>query len=224
MSDQRLYLLATAGVSFGLVEEAEALGMVLDGLTFIDTEFVPFEIGDIGDRAVVFTSVKAVEAAGKFLGRVRIYCISGATAAAVAEIFGEEAIVGKADTAADLAKLVRQGDKGKIVFFCGDRRRDELPSILREAGLEVMEKVVYRTQLTPHRVERSYDGIAFFSPSGVESFFTANMPAVTVPLFAIGGTTAAAIRMRCQNTVVVSERPDKEGLVRIMMDHFLNKR
>jgi uroporphyrinogen-III synthase len=136
-------------------------------------------------------------------------------------------VVGKAESAAGLAMLIGQREVGRnreIVFFCGDRRREELPSLLRQSGLKVTEKIVYRTVLTPHRMERNYNGIAFFSPSAVESYFSANQVAADVPLFAIGRTTAAAIHSRCANPVIVGERPEKALLIRRMTEYFLHKR
>jgi uroporphyrinogen-III synthase len=58
----------------------------------------------------------------------------------------------------------------------------------------------------------------------VESFFSVNVIAAGTPLFAIGPTTAAAIRAACPNPVITGEEPDKVKLVRQMTDHFLNKR
>jgi uroporphyrinogen-III synthase len=180
-----------------------------------------------GSRVAVFTSVHAVEAVRERLAVVsgwRIYCIGGATREAAAGIFGEGSIAGSAGSARELAELIKERGEGGVVFFCGDRRRDELPEVLTRAGIRVDERVVYRTRLTPKRVDRDYAGVAFFSPSAVESFFSVNTIGAGVILFAIGGTTAAAIHDRCSNEVVTSERPDKTVLIKLMTDHFLNQR
>jgi uroporphyrinogen-III synthase len=147
----------------------------------------------------------------------RIYCTSGPTSEAVVRCFGEETVVGKAPSAAGLAELIRDREKEigiGILFFCGGQRREELPSI------GVSEEMVYRTVLTPHKVERTYDGIAFFSPSAVESFFSVNVIAAAIPLFAIGPTTAAAIRAVCPNPVITGAEPDKVALIQKMIHHF----
>jgi len=112
----------------------------------------------------------------------------------------------------------------EVYFFCGDRRREELPFLLRREGFTVNERVVYRTILTPRKVERVYDGIAFFSPSAVESFFSVNAVAEATRLFAIGETTAASIGAHCSNPVVISDSPEKEELVRRMIDYFQLKK
>jgi uroporphyrinogen-III synthase len=176
----------------------------------------------------------------------RIFCIGGATRRAVADYFGEAAIAGTAESATALAEVVmadageertregaadtrsdrsvvgqdRNGGEKEIFFFCGDQRREELPAMLRAEGFKVNEWVIYRTILTPQKMERVYAGIAFFSPSAVESYFSLHTVADGVTLFAIGRTTAAAIQARCSRPVIISDRPGKEALVRTMTDYF----
>jgi uroporphyrinogen-III synthase len=156
----------------------------------------------------------------------RIFCIGTATRREVADYFGDVAIAGSAESAAALAEgmMADAGEDARgnkeIFFFCGDQRREELPAMLRAEGFKVNEWIVYRTLLTPQKTERIYAGIAFFSPSAVESYFSVNSAGDDVTLFAIGRTTAAAIQARCSNPVIISDRPGKEALVRTMTDHF----
>lgn len=229
MPSKPIYLLATGAVPAELIEEAAGRAVVLDSMDFIDIEYIEVmaELETLVEQplTVVFTSVHAVHAVRRLLKAPlpewRVYGISGATCAAVAEWMGAGAIVGRAASATGLAEVIRRaeiGRFGEIVFFCGDKRRDELPSV------GVAEKMVYRTVLKPRKVERDYDGIAFFSPSAVESFFLVNAIAAETPLFAIGPTTAAAVRARCGNPVVVSDVPDKDILIRRMTGYFLNEK
>jgi uroporphyrinogen-III synthase len=240
MTRQPIYLLSTGDLPEGPVEEAAKAGIILDVVAFIKTEYreETGEMGQLSGRALVavFTSVNAVAAVQRWMPGPtgwRVYCIGGATFEAVVALFGKAAVLGKARSAAGLAEVIRDREAGgsgeigggrEIVFFCGDHRREELPSILRGAGFSVVEEVVYRTLPTPHKVERDYAGIAFFSPSAVESFFSVNAIATGVLLFAIGPTTAAAIRARCTNPVITGGEPDKAMLIRKMTDHFLNNR
>lgn len=223
MTRQKIHLLSTGTLPDQVVTAVSKAGMTLDVVPFVDIEYVDIE-NPIPETAV-FTSVNAVIAVKRWLStplpNLRIYCISGATHRAVVEAFGEQAVVGKANSAGELAKLIRARETGnnkKIVFFCGDHRREELPS------LGVTEKIVYRTIHTPHRIQREYDGIAFFSPSGVESFFSVNVIPASIPLFAIGPTTADAIRAACPNPVITGGEPDKAMLVHQMTDYLVNKR
>ncbi|HXB33507.1 MAG TPA: uroporphyrinogen-III synthase [Puia sp.] len=222
MTRQPIYLLSTGTLPDRLVADASKAGIAVDVVPFIDIEYV--DTKNLIPGTAVFTSVNAVIAVKRWLStplpNLRIYCISGATHRAVVEAFGEQAVVGKADSAGELANLIRArepGNKKKIVFFCGDHRREELPA------LGVTEKIVYRTIHTPHRIQREYDGIAFFSPSAVESFFSVNVIPASIPLFAIGPTTAAAIRAACPNPVITGGEPDKAMLVHQMTDYLVNK-
>jgi uroporphyrinogen-III synthase len=212
MSKPIAYVLSTRELSPSLVEKAAAAGVVIESLSFIAIE--PMRAVEVpgASAVVVFTSVngaEAVEGSGW-----KIFCTAGATRRKVAERFGEAAIAGTAGSAAELAEtIIGEGWVKAVWFFCGDLRREELPAMLRQAGLEVHEVVVYKTRLTPQKIGRVYDGIAFFSPSAVESFFSVNTMAPGTRLFAIGGTTAEAIRQRCDNPVTTSERPEAELLI-----------
>jgi uroporphyrinogen-III synthase len=138
----------------------------------------------------------------------------------VHEHFGEDAVAGTAPSAAALADEVHASAPNEVFFFCGDQRRDELPGKLSAAGVRVNELVVYRTTQTPHYVEGPYDGIAFFSPSAVHSFFSVNIAGDKTLLFAIGSTTADAIHGYCANPVIISGSPAKDALVQQIIEHF----
>lgn len=177
------------------------------------------------DTSVVFTSSNAVEAVYGFLSDAQpiwnVYCIGQSTADRVLDYFPFVHLAGTADNAADLADLIMEEcADSEIIFFCGDRRRDELPDKLRDADFDVNELVVYQTLLLPHKVKKHYDGIMFYSPSGVESFFSMNRLPPGTPLFAIGNTTATAIRNRCGNPVIVSGQPSREELVGKVIEYF----
>lgn len=229
MTEKPIYLLATGAIPRDVAQTPSGFGLILDSMEFTRTESltdIPGMQELIARRlTVAFTSVNAVNAVEQSIKGLspdwRIYCISGATSDAASALFGEQAILGTAPSASQLAELIREREAEAgtgIIFFCGDLRRSDLPSI------GVSEVIVYRTVLTPRQIERDYDGIAFFSPSAVESFFSVNRISSGVALFAIGSTTAAAIQNRCANPVVVSKRPDKTLLIRQMIDFILNKR
>jgi uroporphyrinogen-III synthase len=223
MSISRAYVLSTRPLSEVLLEEAAAKGVTIDVVSFIGTtrlqdETLSKRLAELVKQPVtaVFASVNAVTAIeGKERPDWKIFCISGATRRAAEERFGREAIVAVADSAKELAAVIigREGS-GEIWFFCGDRRREELPDRLKAAGCQVHEVVVYQTILTPHRIDKTYDAIVFFSPSAVESFFSMNIVGPQVPLFAIGRTTAAALHQHGPNPVTISEKPDEQLLIR----------
>jgi len=222
MSASTAYVLSTRPISASLVEEAAAQGVMIDVVPFIGTAKLLDET--LSDRireltkhplTVAFTSTNAVMAI-EFTHAPdwKIFCISGATQRAATDRFGEHAIAGTAGSARELAEtIIRTAPAGELWFFCGDRRREELRESLTAAGWFVHEVVVYQTTLTPTRIEKHYDAIAFFSPSAVESFFSVNTVEQDVQLFAIGETTATALQKKSRNRVSVSEKPDEKILI-----------
>lgn len=154
---------------------------------------------------------------------LNVYCIQGATREAVEQHFSNARIAGTAADSKALATLILQNSKiTSVVFFCGNIRRNELPDMLRSRNVEVEEILVYETLETPAQLTETYDGLLFFSPSSVSSFFSGNtLPAQTV-CFAIGHTTAAALREATQNKVVVSTEPSVDALLQTVILYFDN--
>ena len=227
-------ILSTRPLDAALLEQAARKGILIDTLSFIATdpirdEALIHDIRILSSRplAAVFTSMNAVEAVAMHLNppkveNWRIFCIGATTRQRVEDHFGIFSIAGTAPSAAALAEEILRNPPSEAFFFCGDQRRDELPDKLAQAGVRVKEVVVYRTTQTPHVVKGQYDGIAFFSPSAVHSFFASNTVPAPTRLFAIGQTTADTIRAYTNNPVVTSKWPEKETLVQQMIDYFQN--
>lgn len=229
-------LLSTRPLDDETIEEAAEHGVAIDCISFIDTE--PIQTIDVQQEVesallqsatVVFTSMNAVEAVAGFMQDDEpgwsIYCMGNTTRQLVKEYFGENSIAGTADNATDLAWLIiEEGETEEVIFFCGDQRRDELPSILQNNGIEVIEIMVYETIATPVAIKQHYNGILFFSPSAVESFFSVNKITGNTVFFAIGSTTAAAIKKRSQATVVVGDSPGKQALAEKAIKYFVKSK
>ena len=129
-------------------------------------------------------------------------------------------IVGTGKDAQSLAEgMIGNGTK-EAVFFCGNIRRDELPQLLKQHQIDLKEMVVYQTNTTPYCIHKPYDAILFFSPSAVDSFFSANKVEGQTILFAIGNTTAKAIENYSFNKIVRSDSPEKDSLVRKAITYF----
>lgn len=232
MQQNKISILSTRPLNDSLVAEAKAAGIFIDELSFIETEPIQtievlqeIEKSFLQVTTVVFTSMNAVEAVSTVKGEQqpdwKIYCIGNTTKLLVKKYFGEDSIVGTANSAVELSELiVEEADTEKIIFFCGDQRRAELPEILHSNKIDVNEIIVYHTIPVPHKIEKEYSGILFFSPSAVESFFTNNKINEQIILFSIGNTTATEIKKYTNNTTVISEEPGKENLVRQMIEYF----
>lgn len=178
----------------------------------------------------IFTSPRAVEAFRRALAPAasaqadrenawktkRMFAVGPRTAAALRSL-GFEPEGGEAGSAERLARrILKTGVRGPLLFACGDRRRDALPAILREAGVSAEEIVAYRTRLRPLRAwpgGEKPDWIVFFSPSGVEAMLQSpELSMEGLSLAAIGGATADALRVRGFESRAVAEEPSPEAL------------
>jgi uroporphyrinogen-III synthase len=232
MPEHNLHILCTRPVEKTQVEKAKQKGISLESFSFIETEAIQnietqqeIEWASVEEATVVFTSMNAVESVtgmlDGFVPSWSIYCMGHKTKQLVTEYFGEQAIADTADNASELAdKILEKEEPEEVIFFCGNQRREELPVRLRAHDISVNEIVVYETVMIEHVVDKVYDGILFFSPSAVDSFFSKNkLPGHTV-LFAIGNTTAKTILRYCNNRIMISGQPGKDELIEQAMVYF----
>jgi uroporphyrinogen-III synthase len=232
MPANNIHILCTRPVNGALTEKAKQNGIVLDIVSFIETEPIydievqqEIESASVEHATVVFTSMNAVEAVtamlDSFVPQWSIYCMGNTTKQLVTEYFGADAIAGFADNASALAdRILESGEAEEVIFFCGNQRREELPQKLRKHEVSVNEIIVYSTIFTAHKLDKEYDGVLFFSPSAVESFFSKNkMPEKTI-VFAIGNTTAAMLKRFCSNQIITAQLPGKEELVEKAINYF----
>lgn len=208
--------------------------MHCDVIPFIDTEMSvskeeAYFIQRLAQQQVIvlFTSTQAVEAVKSCLNNTvpdwQICCISGATKNAVASLFGTEKIVASAHDAIDLLQEMEKITPQRIVFFCGNKRLNTLPDELMNRGFQFEECIVYQTKLNALKIEKQYDAILFFSPSGVESFLTENIIPEKATLFSIGKTTAKTLSGKVNNDLIIAPQPDKHILVQTLIEFYKNK-
>jgi uroporphyrinogen-III synthase len=153
-----------------------------------------------------------------------IFCLSGKTKQAVLNAkWLDKNIIDEAVNASELAKKIIGAGIDEIIFFCGSKRRDELPTILKTANIKIHEVVLYETTETPVTVDGYLDAVLFFSPSGVQSFFSSNELSNSTICFAIGATTATSVSTFTQNKVVTSIAPDQGELIKEVIEHFKQK-
>ena len=232
MQKDKKYLLSTRPLPKKVIEEAAAEDVVIEELSFIETspvhdENIITQIKELGKQqhTVIFTSMNAVEAVAAQVPTKpgwNIYAIGNTTRKLIKQAWGEDVIAGVADNAQHLGERLIDDGRLDIVFFCGDIRRDELPNKIRSEGGSVEEIVVYETTQTPSVVTKDYDAILFFSPSAVNSFFSANKVSPKTELFAIGKTTADTLKRFAHKKIIIARQTDKTELARQAIQH-LNK-
>jgi uroporphyrinogen-III synthase len=232
---------ASAGTFPGLADALRAIPVGVEEvplMTFappLDWRPVDAAVRDLGRyAAVAFTSPRSAHA---FAERVVLLGGAGAateawaagagTAQALGDTLGEvrrpdEREVGKRGAAAALASalaaaLLPAAPSGPVLFPCGDIRRDELPSRLRDDGIAVEEVVCYRSVLAgeseARRAAQRVQIVVVASPSVADLLARACPPGVRPALLAVGPTTAAAARSSGWPPAGVAKRPTTESLV-----------
>ncbi len=233
MKDKEIRILSTRPLDRALIEKASFQNITIDTVSFIEikkmvSDDVARQIQLLSKQkaTVVFTSMNAVEIVvetvpvNPLMPDWKIYCIGGTTFTLVKKYWPFEAIAFTAKDATELAAKIVADKVEKAVFFCGNQRREELPVILEKAKIPVEELIVYETIETPVTVQGNYDAVLFFSPSAVHSFFSNNQSSENSIFFAIGNTTATAIKQFSTNNVIVGDFPAKDQLVDKAMKFF----
>jgi uroporphyrinogen-III synthase len=227
----KVQILSTKKLSGSFITPAAENNIDVDEVSFIETKeiisaTIKNRIEELSSRNIIalFTSSNAVDAVGKIVSAEtnwKIFCIEPTTRKRVENIFINSAVAGAAKDAAELSeKIINDKSVKQVVFFCGNQRRDLLPSQLKKNGIDVEELIVYTTIEKPQAVTKKYDGILFFSPSAVRSFFQKNKINAETILFAIGQTTARELRNYSNNTTVISEIPDTEKVIADVIKYF----
>jgi uroporphyrinogen-III synthase len=233
MKDKNSRILSTRPLDGALIEKAAFQNISIETISFIEVKkMVSAEVAQRIEllskekTTVVFTSMNAVEIVvatvpvNPLMPDWKIYCIGGATFTLVKKYWPYDNIVFTAKNATELAGAIAADDVERVVFFCGDKRREELPALLQQQNIPVEELMVYETIETPRVIDRAYDGMMFFSPSAVTSFFSCNKPVEETIFFAIGNTTANTIKQFASNSIIVSDFPAKDQLVDKAIKYF----
>lgn len=231
MQQNKVTILCTRAIDEAWISEAASKNILVDTIPFIRVETIRSkqlqqEIKEALalTSTVIFTSVNAVEAVTSELENQKpnwkIFCIDKATRILIEKYFGKSSIMGSAINAKELADEILQKDIKEVIFFCGDQRRDDLPAVLQKNNVIVHEKLVYQTIASSQKIEKRYDGILFFSPSAVQSFFQVNKPGRRTVLFAIGNTTANEIKKCAKNKILISDEPTKKALLETALTYF----
>ncbi|MEO9513021.1 MAG: uroporphyrinogen-III synthase [Flavobacteriaceae bacterium] len=170
----------------------------------------------------IFTSKNAVKAFLKKSIKVdtsnlSAFCVGEKTRAILEE--SNIKIIKTTENASDLADFIVKNHKNDtFLFLCGNIRREELPEILLKNNIQYNEVEVYKTHLEIRKFNRSFDGILFFSPSGVKSYIQKNSISKSM-VFCIGNTTAAEAK-RHTDQIVIASRPTVENVLVQAIKYF----
>lgn len=171
----------------------------------------------------VFTSANGVKALEEMMEtglqvrpETKVFAVGDKTREAL-EKLGLEAKSPGIQNAEHLAKLISaEGKVDSVIYFHGNLSRDELAGGLSSEGIEVIRVEVYKTIINEvYLPAEPVDAVLFYSPSAVEGFkrgtgFDRELPL----LFAIGSTTAEALKQETDQMVEVAEEPSTETMLR----------
>ncbi len=214
-------LLSTKTLSDIHSRQLAAAGWELTQYDAIRVELLPTTI-DRGDRLVIFTSKHAVRACisgapESALTGVSCLCIWESTAGLVQRAGGR--VLETAPYATALAMRIKKEYTGEsFVYYAGDRRLDTLPDALTALGADWKEVTAYETRFVKRHLDTAFDGILFFSPSGIQSYTACNTIG-SATAYCIGPTTAAEAKKHT-NRFIVAGSPGVEALVYLAADRI----
>lgn len=208
LSRSQRELLLNAGI--GLVEK-----------DYISIETLEFSVEDLPEN-LIFTSRNSVEIFDRKypdseFSDKNIFCVGEKTAALLSS--KGYSVKETEDYGADLARLIAEHYRGQeFMFFCGKMRNPDLPDYLRQHKVNFREIHLYNTLFTPSKIDRIFEGVLFFSPSGVQSFCLENSLSGSLA-FCIGTTTAAEAEKHTRN-LVLATKPTIESVIVQVIKHF----
>ena len=189
------------------------------GLGLVEYDALQIEMLDVeiplDFQNYIFTSKNAVKAfltqvEGTDFSKFRAFCVGEKTASFLTEESIE--VVETAENASSLAEKILENHAEKtFVFLSGNQRREDLPEALKKNNVQYKEVEVYRTQLVPKAFHRNFEGILFFSPSGIRSYLLENNIANNT-LFCIGETTAKEAKKHTEQ-IIIANKPTVENVL-----------
>ncbi|GGX11522.1 uroporphyrinogen-III synthase [Aquimarina muelleri] len=177
----------------------------------IKIEFLEADIKTEIQNAI-FTSKNAVKVVLNSNCKIQnCFCIGENTKKFLEE--NGQNVVETAKNASDLAEIIIKKYRNiSFLFFCGNLRRDELPNLLKQNNVDLKEQIVYKTHLNRIIFKRFFEGILFFSPSGVQSYISKNTISKKTIAFCIGNTTASEAK-KYTNNIIVANKPTVENVI-----------
>lgn len=191
---------------------------------FIETNIKNFELSKINNN-LIFTSQNAVQSILQHpkcedLKSKDVFSIGMKTKDLLTENgFNVVAYTGYAADLAEIISLIYSEES--FTFFSGNLRRDVLPNTLKENGITFNEIEVYETKITSKKITKKLDGILFFSPSAVESYFKMNT-IKDETCFCIGETTAEALENKKVKTIVIADKPSVDNVINEVIEYYNN--
>ncbi len=193
---------------------ADKYGLKIDFRQFIKVDpinakdFRKQKIDILKHTAIIFTSRNAVDhffqickdSKIEMPPEMKYFCISEQTANYLQKyivVRKRKVFIGER-TAEDILEVIKKHKNEKYLFPCSNIRKDDIPSFMIDNGYSFTEAIIYETVAADlsDLDNVSYDIVAFFSPSGINSLFV-NFPEFKqnkTRIAVFGPTTAQAAK------------------------------
>ncbi|MEZ4857252.1 MAG: uroporphyrinogen-III synthase [Flavobacteriaceae bacterium] len=176
----------------------------------ISIDFLDFEAPKQIQNAI-FTSQNAVRSIfDKNIQIERAYCVGEKTKQLLKE--NGQKVIKMKKNASELSEFIKKRGQNEVFyFFSGTRRRKEIPESFKNSKKTLFEVKTYQTVLNPVAFDQNWDGILFFSPSGVQSY-TQNNSIKNSIAFCIGVTTASEAKKHT-NSIFIAAKTTIESVI-----------
>ena len=194
---------------------AESQGFSLDMYNAIEISFRKFEI-DLGADYFIFTSQNAVRGFLRQYDDLPLpekrqeakskpcFCVGEKTAGLLSE--NGMKVIEIAKNSFELAQIIaKKHQNSSFLFICGNRRRQELPDILTKNTVQYSECIAYTTSGESPNFGIDFDGVLFYSPSGVQSYTGTNSLGGSIA-FCIGNATGQEAGKYTEQVVISAEQ------------------
>ena len=175
---------------------------------------------------IIFTSKNAVKIILKNsliknkLTNKNVFCVGKSTAELI--IKNNLNLIKSEDNSKNLSKFILanfKSSKNSFTYFSGKKRLQELENNLKKNSINIITHEVYDTFLTPIKINDLYDGVIFYSPSAVKSFFKGKNSLNNTYGFCIGNTTAKELN-NYSNRFSVAKSNSEENMLESINKYF----
>jgi len=222
-------VLSTRSLSEKDIAYARSLDLEIQCEDFIEVKIISFDDAGFLKNdfdSVVFTSSNAVKALmeksgyKEWLKSKNIFSISGKTNEELLKS-GIHAVT-IANDAETLANKIVQGELSKnILHPCGNLTLDILKTKMNQSNIKYHPLIIYKIKLKSIKLEKEYDAVLFFSPSGVESFFTANKLGEQTIVCCIGERTVKTLKEKqALSKIIIPDFPSPESMIEVTANYF----
>ncbi|QAR31542.1 uroporphyrinogen-III synthase [Ornithobacterium rhinotracheale] len=186
----------------------------VDSMDFISTEYFPDReiLAKIENETdFIVSSLKAAQWAIKNQIKGNFYCVGEKSRNLLSK---NNPVLATAGYAEDLVQIIQEKyNQKRFCFLCSDIRLDTIPDTLKSSKILLTEVPVYRTRSLAPPLEAPYNAYAFFSPSGVKSFFKTYKIPNNSFIFALGDSTKNSLESFTENRIFTPENPKTQDLI-----------